>query len=161
MDDPIHLGAHMGRSSAVVGGISMRMQTDAQRGQAVGSVIHMSGRMWGVDLALQESVVERLPTRRKVWATLGEPVLVMIGRYSMGFDIRPTDGGAYLRVWIDFDPPTRWNAALAWTNRRRLLCPLVRSSDRAGSRAPFSQLSKSGASRRVPIRSPYARSDHC
>ncbi len=108
MDDPIHLGAHMGRSSAVVGGISMRMQTDAQRGQAVGSVIHMSGRMWGVDLALQESVVERLPTRRKVWATLGEPVLVMIGRYSMGFDIRPTDGGAYLRVWIDFDPPPRW-----------------------------------------------------
>jgi hypothetical protein len=144
-----------------MGGISMRTQTDAQRGQAVGSVIHMSGRMWGVDLALQESVVERLPTRRKVWETLGEPVLVVIGRYRMGFDIRPTDGGAYLRVWIDFDPPTRWNAALAWTDRRRLLCPLVRSSDRAGSRAPFSQLSKSGASRRVPIRSPYARSDHC
>lgn len=107
MDDPAHLGAHMGRGSAIMGGVSMHTQTDARRGQAVGSVIHMSGRMWGLELSLEESVVERFPGQRKVWETLGEPHLLVVGRYRMGFEIRPANGGAHLRVWIDFDPPTR------------------------------------------------------
>ena len=107
MDDPSHLGAHMGRHSFVMGGISMRTQTDARGGRAVGSVIRMSGRMWGLEFSLEEAVVERRKGQRKVWETLGDPRLLVIGRYRMGFEVQPTDRGTQLRVWIDFDLPAR------------------------------------------------------
>lgn len=39
--------------------------------------------------------------------TLGDPRLLVIGRYRMGFEVQPTDRGTQLRVWIDFDLPAR------------------------------------------------------
>ena len=114
MDDPSHLGAHMGRHSFVMGGIYMRTQTDARGGRAVGSVIRMSGRMWSLEFSLEEAVVERRKGQRKVWETLGDPRLLVIGRYRMGFEVQPTDRGTQLRVWIDFDLPAQIGRASCW-----------------------------------------------
>lgn len=105
MDNPAHLGAHMGRRSAAMGGMSMRTETDDRQGQAVGSVIRMSGRLLGLSLRLEEAVVERTPPSSKAWETLGEPRLLVIGRYRMGFDVAPDNRGSLLRVWIDYDLP--------------------------------------------------------
>jgi len=116
LDDPSRIGAHMGRRSAMMAGALMRTETDARHGQAVGSVIRMTGRVLGVNLTLEEAVVERVPPRRKAWETLGEPRLLVIGRYRMGFDLAPQAGGAGLRVWIDYDLPAhgvpRWLGGL-------------------------------------------------
>ena len=89
LDDPAHIGAHMGRRSAMMAGALMRTETDTRQGQAVGSVIRMAGRVLGVNLTLEEAVIERVPPRRKVWETLGDPKLLVIGRYRMGFDQTP------------------------------------------------------------------------
>ena len=40
-------------------------------------------------LALEEVVTERAPPRRKVWETIGQPKLFVIGSYRMGFEIEP------------------------------------------------------------------------
>ena len=107
LDDPAHIGAHMGRRSAMMAGALMRTETDTRQGQAVGSVIRMAGRVLGVNLTLEEAVIERVPPRRKVWETLGDPKLLVIGRYRMGFDLTPVANKVDLKVWIDYDLPAR------------------------------------------------------
>lgn len=112
LDDPARIGAHMGRRSAMMAGALMRTETDTRQGQAVGSVIRMAGRVLSVNLTLEEAVIERVPPHRKAWETLGEPKLLVIGRYRMGFDLRPVASKVDLKVWIDYDLPAhgvpRW-----------------------------------------------------
>lgn len=83
----------------------MRITTDTRHGQAVGSVISMSGQVMGLKLALDEVVTEREPPFKKAWETRGQPRLLVIGGYRMGFGITPRQGGSHLVVFIDYGLP--------------------------------------------------------
>ncbi len=51
----------------------------------------------------------------KAWQTFGEPRLLVIGHYAMGFDLTPLGSTSSLRVWIDYSPPNGfWTRLLAW-----------------------------------------------
>ena len=109
IDDPERLAGHMTESSMMMAGSSMRYAYDEAAGKAVGSKISMTGTMLGIRLALEEIVTERDPPFHKVWETLGEPRLLVIGGYRMGFEIAERAGGARLKVFIDWrDPPAPW-----------------------------------------------------
>jgi hypothetical protein len=69
VDDHARLSSHMNTSSWMMGGGHMDIELDAGRGQRVGSQIRVAGRVWGVDLSLEEIVIERRPPDRKVWET--------------------------------------------------------------------------------------------
>ena len=90
----------------------METELDAGRGQKVGSRIRLSGRVFGVALSVEEIVVERDPPRRKVWATIGAPKLLVIGHYRMGFELSLQGKGSVLRVFIEYalpqSAPARW-----------------------------------------------------
>lgn len=128
LDDHRRLSAHMERSSLMTAGASMRIDTDERHGQAVGSVIRLSGRVLGLRLAVDEVVTEREPPHRKAWQTVGEPNLLVIGAYRMGFTIDPVADGSRLVVFIEYELPARgvgrWLGALlgrsyaAWCTRR-------------------------------------------
>lgn len=128
VDDHERLSSHMTRSSWMMGGGRMEVQLDAERGRRLGSRIRMSGRAFGFELSLQEVVSEYNPPRRKVWETVGEPRLLIIGKYRMGFDISPQSGGSNLRVFIHYELPHsrhgRWLIAkvaswyAAWCTQR-------------------------------------------
>lgn len=105
LDDQTRLAQHMSRSSAMMGGGRMTYEFDEQRGQAVGSHIRMGGEAFGLKLFVDEVVVEREPPWRKLWRTVGQPQLVVIGGYEMGFEIVPATAGTRLRVWIDYSLP--------------------------------------------------------
>jgi hypothetical protein len=107
LDDHRRLASHMERPSLMTAGSSMHIETDSLGGQAVGSVIRMTGRVLGVNLALDEVVTERTPPLRKVWETVGEPRLLVIGAYRMGFEIAPEGGASRLIVFIDYRLPSR------------------------------------------------------
>jgi hypothetical protein len=111
LDDPRSLGGHMEKPSAMMLGGSMRYAFDAAGGRAVGSVITMKGDVLGIGLGLEEVITERTASR-KMWETRGEPDLLVIGPYRMGFDIAPAEAGSKLRVFIDFDLPRRGAARL-------------------------------------------------
>jgi hypothetical protein len=102
----------MSESSWMMGGGQMQIEPDADRGQKIDSLIHLSGRVFGVELSLEEKVVERDPPHRKVWETATPPRLLVIGHYRMGFELTPQENGSTLRVFVDYDlpekPPTRW-----------------------------------------------------
>jgi hypothetical protein len=109
LDDQKRLAEHMRRPSLMMGGGRMAYVFDAGAGQAVGSRFRMSGRAFGLRLSVDQVVTERDPPRRKSWRTTGEPRLLIIGKYEMGFEVAPAAQGSNLRVWIDYDPPSlRW-----------------------------------------------------
>ena len=128
LDDHRRLASHMEKPSLMMAGASMRVETDALKGQAVGSVIRITGRVLGADLAVEEVVTERVPPLRKTWETRGEPRLLVIGSYRMGFTISPQGDRSRLVVFIDYRLPPRglahWLALLfgrayaAWCTRR-------------------------------------------
>lgn len=120
LDDPLHLASHMQQRSMAMMGSTMRIGTDAQHGRAVGSLIQMRGRVLGLPLSLDEMVVQRELPRRKVWQTIGEPRLLVMGAYRMGFTIEPAPRGAQLTVFIDYQLPA--TAPGRWLGR--LLAPL-------------------------------------
>jgi hypothetical protein len=105
LDDPHNLARHMESSSAMMAGMRMSIATDNMNGKAVGSIIRMRGRMLGIPLGLEEAVVEREPPRLKAWKTIGEPRLLVIGAYRMGFSIEPVAENSRLTVFIDYALP--------------------------------------------------------
>lgn len=116
LDDHRRLAAHMEKPSLMMAGATMRVETDAQKGQAVGSVIRVTGRVLGMKLTVDEVVTERVPPLRKTWETWGEPQLLVIGSYRMGFTVSPRGDRSRLVVFIDYQlPPSGFAHGLGWT----------------------------------------------
>ena len=104
-DDPAQLSSHMSESSWMMGCGQMKTDVDEGRGQNIGSHFRLTGRVFGLELSVDEVVIERLPPQRKVWQTIGSPRLLVIGHYRMGFDIDSHESGSLLRVFIDYALP--------------------------------------------------------
>lgn len=120
LDDPARLSSHMQKRSMAMMGATMQLETDALGGKAIGSVIRMRGRVLGIALGLEETVSRREPPFLKTWDTLGEPDLLVIGAYRMGFRIAASDGGSRLTVFIDYALPSA--RSMRWL--RGLLAPV-------------------------------------
>ena len=128
LDDHRRLAGHMEKPSLMMAGAAMRVETDALKGQAVGSLIRVTGQVFGVSLAVEEVVTERVPPLRKTWETRGEPRLLVIGSYRMGFTISALGDRSRLVVFIDYQLPSRGvahglalifgRAYAAWCTRR-------------------------------------------
>ncbi len=91
----------------MMAGATLRVETDQLKGQAVGSVIRVNGRVLGVGLAVEEVVTDRVPPLRKTWETRGEPRLLVIGAYRMGFTLDAQGARSHLAVFIDYQLPPR------------------------------------------------------
>lgn len=142
LDDHRRLAAHMEKPSPMMLGATMRVETDAREGRAVGSHIRVVGHVLGANLSVEETVIEREPPLRKTWETIGEPQLLVVGAYRMGFEITPRGDRSHLVVLIDYRRPlrglARWlgmlfgGAYARWCTRR-----MARDAESAfGSAAP-------------------------
>lgn len=105
LDDHIRLSSHMTKSSWMMGGGRMETMIDEGHGQKVGSHIRLSGKAFGIGIALDEIVTRYEPPRFKTWETVGSPKLLVIGHYRLGIEITPHNGTSDLRVFIDYNPP--------------------------------------------------------
>ncbi len=119
LDDPRHLAAHMNRSSTMMAGGSMCLFLDEKQGKKIGAHIRMRGRMLGLPLELDEVVTERDPPVRKVWETVDEPTLWVLGNYRMGANLKDLPDGCSVSVFIEYNlPASPWLQPLAyWMSR--------------------------------------------
>ena len=78
VDDPAHLAGHMAKRSWAMAGGRMEFGLDEGAGRQVGSHIRLAGRVLGLELSVDEKVVERTPPYRKAWETVGSPKLLVI-----------------------------------------------------------------------------------
>lgn len=138
LDDPRNLASHMESGSAAMAGARMAIETDNMHGKAIGSVIRMRGRMMGIAMELDEAVTQRQRPYLKIWKTIGEPKLLVIGGYRMGFRIKASEAGSLLTVFIDYDLPRSFagrllGRALAPTYARWCCRRMVEDAARAFS----------------------------
>ena len=105
LDDHSRLSAHMTKPSWMMAGSVMTLEFDASNGRTVGAKISLQGRVLGIPLSVEEIVTERNAPLRKVWNTIGKPQLLVVGPYSMGFEITPGTLTSSLRVFIDYALP--------------------------------------------------------
>lgn len=105
LNDPHNLSSHMSKSSLMMMGSKMKIETDEKKGQQLGSETRLTGRILGIDLFVKESVVELEKPLKKVWQTQGEQKLIIIEQYQMGFIITPKDKSSHLEVFIDYTLP--------------------------------------------------------
>lgn len=112
LDDHRRLSAHMARRSWLLAGSRMTVFTDEGNGQRIGSHIFLDGRVLGIPLSVDEVVEEYRRPERKTWKTVGQPRLLVIGEYRMGFELASVVEGTRLRVFIEYALPegrvTRW-----------------------------------------------------
>lgn len=106
IDDHIKFSSHMSKSSWMMGGGKMTTEVDEGKGQKIGSHIKMGGNVLGMKMFLDEVVTERTPPTRKIWKTVGNPNLVIIGNYQMGVELDPDGKKTKLKVFIDYDLPS-------------------------------------------------------
>lgn len=78
--------------------------------------IRLAGRMLGIPLYVEGKVVQREPPNLKAWETVGEPHLLVIGRYRMTVSIDARGDRAHVMIAIDYalpaNAPTRWLGTL-------------------------------------------------
>jgi hypothetical protein len=107
IDRPERLSAHMERRSWRMGWGTMAIATDASGGRSIGSHWRLAGRMLGLHLAVEGNVVERQSPNRKVWETVGEPRLLVIGPYRMEVTIAERRQSSFVTIAIDYALPQR------------------------------------------------------
>ena len=105
VDDHKRFSSHMSQSSWMMGGNKMETYVDEGRGQTVGSHIKMSGRVFGVNLFLDEVITIHEPPHHKEWQTVGDINLLVIDHYKLGFEIKSQEEGSHFKVYIDYDLP--------------------------------------------------------
>lgn len=107
-DDHTNLSSHMSQSSWMMGGRSMKTELDEGGGKRVGSHIRMSGRIFGVNLFLDEAIIQREPPYRKSWETVGDINLFVIDHYTLGYEILLSGDVSNFKVYIDYNLPKSW-----------------------------------------------------
>jgi hypothetical protein len=107
IDRPERLSSHMSRRSWRMPGGTMTVETDDGGGRRVGSRIRLAGHVLGMQLDVEDAVVERVPPRRKAWETLGEPQLLVIGPYRMAVDVSRESDVCRVTIAIDYSLPAR------------------------------------------------------
>ncbi len=102
LDDHSNVSSHMSKSSWMMLGSTMHIYMDEFGTRSVGSRFGFTGRILGIPLSVDEVVSLREPPIRKIWETVREPHLWVIGSYRMGFELTPRPDGTALRVSIEY-----------------------------------------------------------
>lgn len=105
VDDFTNFSSHMNKSSWMMGGGKMQTVVDEGKGQKVGSHIRMSGKVFGINLYLDEVVTVHETPYRKVWQTVGNINLLVIDHYTLGYEIKAENNGCKIKVFIDYNLP--------------------------------------------------------
>lgn len=105
VDDPLNLSKHMEEPKPLMLWGWMKNTPDEGGGKKVGSVMRIKGSVLGIGISLAERVIEREVPSHKAWQTFDRINLLVIGHYTMGFDVSEQDNNSNLRVYIDYELP--------------------------------------------------------
>jgi polyketide cyclase/dehydrase/lipid transport protein len=107
LDDFEQVGAHMTRSSWMMAGSKMRYEFDDGKGRRLGARVRLLGSFLGLNLEIDERVIDRVPAHSKAWQTVGNPRMLILAKYRMGFSLRSLPDGCRLTAFIDYALPER------------------------------------------------------
>ena len=115
VDDIRNTGMHMTDSSMPMMGGGLALEALPPIASGVGATYRMHGKVMGMTIDFTETVTEWVRNRKRVWKTVGEPKLVIMGGYEMSFVIEPAPSGSTLTFGITYDlPASLFGRILGW-----------------------------------------------
>jgi Polyketide cyclase / dehydrase and lipid transport len=105
LDDPQNTGWHMSRPSLAMLGGALRVERLSAMAAGVGATYRSWGHVLGLRIDFTTTVVRWVAGQEKVWRTIGDPRLIVIGPFEMRFALEPIDGGARLIMAVEYDLP--------------------------------------------------------
>lgn len=110
VDDMENVGWHMtDRSSMAMMGSRLTLELLSPHRTGVGAVYRYSGRILGFILDFSQTVTKYVPGREKVWRTIGEPRLLILGSYEMRLVVEPrSPASSRLTISIVYELSRAW-----------------------------------------------------
>lgn len=101
-----NFSSHMNNSSWMMDGGKMKTEVDEGRGQKIGSHIRMNGKVFGINLYLDEVITKHEVPHYKEWHTVGKINLIVIDHYTLGYETTTENNGCKIKVFIDYNLPS-------------------------------------------------------
>ena len=112
IDNPRNTGWHMSRPSMAMLGSALRTEQISTNATGLGATYRSHGRVVGLPIDFTGVVTRWAPDKEKVWRTIGDPQLIVLGAFEMRLDITPESGGTRLVAGIDYTWPKSWSGRL-------------------------------------------------
>jgi uncharacterized membrane protein len=146
VDDVRHVGWHMTeRSSIAMMGSRLELEILSEQPTGLGATYRYFGTMMGLSINFAKSVTRYIPTREKIWRTIGEPRLVIISSYEMRLAVEPlSTSSSRLTISITYELPRSGfgrivGLMLARTYSRWCLQQMCRDARRALERSAMAR----------------------
>ena len=105
VDDIHHTGWHMEKSSMPMMGGKMEVEILSKNRTGLGAAYRWTGRVLGMPIDFSETVVKYAKDKERVWRTIGEPKIIIIGHYEMGFKLTTIQRSTRLTIYISYELP--------------------------------------------------------
>ena len=112
IDDPRNTGWHMSRPSMAMLGSVLQTEQISPNATGLGATYRSHGRVMGLPLDFTGVVSRWVPQEEKIWRSIGEPRLIVIGAFEMRLTITPESGGSRLTAGIEYTLPKSWAGRL-------------------------------------------------
>jgi hypothetical protein len=111
VDDIHNTGMHMEKSSMPMMGSKMSVEIVSKQNTGLGATYHWVGNVMGLPIDFSETVTDYIPNRLRVWRTIREPKIIIMGSYEMRLSTDPQPEGTLLTIEIDYEYPRPifWN----------------------------------------------------
>jgi len=105
MDDITHSGMHMSkRSMAMMGGrLNLELLSPNSTGPDVS--YRWRGRAMGLPIDFTVVVTKWIEGKERIWETIGDPKVIVIGWFQMFLNLTQTDGKTSATLGITYDQP--------------------------------------------------------
>jgi hypothetical protein len=107
VDDIRNLARHMSESPSMpMMGSKLKLEIVTPEPTDVGATYRYTGKMLGLVLDFSETVTTYIAGHEKIWRTIGNPKLLIIGSYEMRVLVEPvTPATSNLTISIDYELP--------------------------------------------------------
>lgn len=100
-----NIGMHMSKRSMPMMGGSLKTEILSKNDRGLGATYRMYGKVMGMKIDFTEKVTKWIENQEKVWETIGEPKLIIMGGYIMNLNVRPSNFGTRLTFGIKYSYP--------------------------------------------------------
>jgi hypothetical protein len=105
MDDTSKTGMHMSQNSSMMMGSKLTLEWLSPNKSGVGTTTRWYGKMMGMAIDFTQSVTHWVPDHEKTWATFSGAKIIVYSWYRMGFKLKETYEGTYVRLFISYERP--------------------------------------------------------
>ena len=122
MDDLSKTGMHMTENSMMMMGSKLMLEQLPGPCRGVGATFHWHGKVMGMPVDITETVTKWIEGQEKVWETIGQPKIIILGWYRMILKTKPSKEGTLASLQIDYTQPDGWFYKLLYFLLSRWYC---------------------------------------